>query len=297
MTNSGGALMPTSSQMNLPKTKSVGEFEEICVDVLNTLYNEKNFDIFGRRGQRQDGIDIIERGHASTDFTVAQCKNYFTKSTIKNFVNIVKNDVFTANEMFCNQNKIQLFIAMTSISRDSHIQAKAREITELNLRIMFWEDIQEVICSSNRLMKKYYPSFCIDNDMEISVTNRNMLIHNIGIIKYAIAKLRDNSNVRIGYDPAIDIPLYNYCVSIAISASELIKLREKLYIQLGKINANEHIDKIIKSLPEFYSEPQGGNGCKMIMTISNFFGYFSQDKNLKKYMAHCDAALNKIISL
>ena len=79
--------MPTTTMMKLPKTGSSEEFEKICRDVLCVKYNLE-FDLYGGRGENQDGVDI--RAEQNGKKTVAQCKNYLkpksSKSLIESFI-------------------------------------------------------------------------------------------------------------------------------------------------------------------------------------------------------------------
>lgn len=73
-----GVYMPTASLTQLPKSRSAEEFENMCADVLTMIYNVP-FSIYGRPGQKQNGIDLFAsstQGH----YIVAQCKNYYACS-------------------------------------------------------------------------------------------------------------------------------------------------------------------------------------------------------------------------
>lgn len=139
--------MPTPSQMQLPKSKSADEFECMCCDVLSIFYNTK-FQQYGRNGQQQHGIDLYSNNQFSI---VAQCKNYFKSTDI---IKMLKSDYESAMKQF-NPKK---FIAMTALERDTNIQYQVSQIGE-NIFIWFWEDIQNIICSNNKLLISYYQSF------------------------------------------------------------------------------------------------------------------------------------------
>lgn len=66
--------MPTVPLMQLPKTKSEDEFENICTNILTNFYG-KPFSRYGRKGQKQHGIDIY-CDTSNGKRIVAQCKNY-----------------------------------------------------------------------------------------------------------------------------------------------------------------------------------------------------------------------------
>ena len=83
--------MPTVPKDRLPSPKIAEVFEQLCEDILNAVYSESKFVLYGRSGQKQHGIDIYSD---TTDGKriVAQCKNYhdvihrrFTNSGIQPF--------------------------------------------------------------------------------------------------------------------------------------------------------------------------------------------------------------------
>src|ERR1043165_10316520 len=55
------ASMPTPATARWPKTRSEDEFEDIVVDFLRLRWKDPNAQRFGRRGQRQHGVDVLGR--------------------------------------------------------------------------------------------------------------------------------------------------------------------------------------------------------------------------------------------
>lgn len=142
--------MPVAATMSLPKTNDEHEFEEMVADVLSVKYNV-DFRPFGRRGQKQYGIDVLSNTNADI---VAQCKNY--KLTTTDIVQIV--DKFTLDQ------KIRNFIIATSMNRDTQLQIYVQSINtqskySFDVSIMFWEDIVPYMIQYPSLYEKYYASF------------------------------------------------------------------------------------------------------------------------------------------
>jgi hypothetical protein len=56
------------------------DFADFCVRFMNALYECNSFQKFGKRGEKQDGIDIIDMSHGSAakggKFLAVQCKNH-----------------------------------------------------------------------------------------------------------------------------------------------------------------------------------------------------------------------------
>lgn len=136
--------MPTLPFMQIPKTKSEEEFEHICTDLLNKEYSGR-FKRYGRKGQRQDGIDIYDE-ILSSNCIVAQCKNYFNSKSANNLINKIKEDFNVLNKLKF-YNSIGKFIVMTSMDRDTKVQSEILRInsnsnSDIDIEVLFWEDIQ-----------------------------------------------------------------------------------------------------------------------------------------------------------
>lgn len=274
--------MPTTTLMQLPRTKSAEEFENICIDVLQTKYNIP-FYKYGRLGQAQHGIDLYGTNNEGSNIVV-QCKNYLTSSYNKLQNQIAKDISSTSKLPF----SIDTFIIMTSLSSDINIQNQILErISEsrFKIEIYFWEDIQKVLCENPLLLKKHYPNFF--NNFYISIEDRNELIENAHELMYAVKFFIDNMGYQCAYNQQSDTAVYNMCVTIKKSEYNLHNLYDKLYIQLKSAHLIKPIEYIINNTPEFYDENQDGTGSSMTCTISNFLDYFS-DKNKKgKFIKNC----------
>lgn len=159
--------MPTTSLAKLPKSKSAEEFETLCKDILINMYNLK-FEIYGRKGQCQKGIDI--RGLCkNNNYIVAQCKNYFNQKSANSLINKIKDDIERAEELPFN---IEKFIVMTALDRDVKVQNAIDEIRKncsFDIETLFWDDIEEDICNSKNLINKYYPFFFENKDKNINI--------------------------------------------------------------------------------------------------------------------------------
>jgi hypothetical protein len=68
--------MPTPMTAKWPKPKSEDEFEDIVMDFLRIRWRDPHATRYGRRGQRQYGVDIIGRPRwLGNKLAAAQCKN------------------------------------------------------------------------------------------------------------------------------------------------------------------------------------------------------------------------------
>ena len=168
--------MPTNPLIQLPKTRSAEEFEIMCADVLTMIYNI-SFVQYGRQGQKQNGIDLVDSSTKSSHI-VAQCKNYYA-CTYEELQKQIKKDILLARNLSF---PIQTFIVMTSLDRNVATQKVILNInTTFEIKILFWDDIQSKLCSDDRLLKKYYPNFFAASIIPIKY--RNELISSGAILK------------------------------------------------------------------------------------------------------------------
>lgn len=279
--------MPTNPLIQLPKTRSVEEFEIICADVLTMIYNI-SFVQYGRQGQKQNGIDLVGSSSKSSHI-VAQCKNYYA-CTYKELQKQIKKDILLASNLSF---PIQTFIVMTSLDRDVATQNVILNInTTFEIKILFWDDIQSKLCSDYRLLKKYYPDFF--DDSIIPIKYRNELISSANLLKQQADNLSCNySNYRVAYNYDDDVTAYNICVSMINAASRMSQLQGQWYLQLKNAGIIKPIKKIIKDMPSFYDESTDGTGGAMVCTIKEFITYFSDIDKKKNFFSLC----NKIIKL
>ena len=187
--------MPTPTLMSLPKTKSPEEFEKICRDVLEVKYS-KNFELYARKGQSQDGIDIAsEQAFCDDGYVVAQCKNYLSEDNKSVFNNKIEGDLKKINKLGF---PVSTIIIMTAIDRDKDIQEFVRTTWPDNTPIiMFWDDITELICANNSLLEKYYPSLNGNNHFpSMSYPDIPISLTTIPAAPKLIGREKDVQNIR-----------------------------------------------------------------------------------------------------
>jgi len=138
---------------NYPKPANWQDFQIFVKDLLNEKYDE-GFDVYGRNGQAQDGIDILGRFHNKTIGT--QCKRLDTQLTLK----LITDEIAKTDK---SDLKLTNYIFATTCLRDKKIQ---KEIVELNatrrsnslfeIELWFWETIEDEINGNINIMAKYY---------------------------------------------------------------------------------------------------------------------------------------------
>lgn len=163
--------MPAPYLTQLPKTKSAEEFELMCCDVLQKRYNTR-FQLYGRSGQPQNGIDLYAPSPQSNGlYIVAQCKNYLGDSKPSALISKIQSDITSVKQQ--SNLHVQILLIMTSFNRDIMIQntiIEQQETCPFELESMFWEDIQSYILSDQTLLAKYYP-FNMSSENLVSLFN------------------------------------------------------------------------------------------------------------------------------
>jgi hypothetical protein len=172
-------------QKNYFPPKNWQDFETLIKDLSIEKFNS-SFDLFGRRGQSQNGIDIIGTHNGLT--IGIQCKHkLISRATSNSFITeleakTIEDEINKVSSFASGLDK--LIIATTSF-RDVHIQKLLLQInmtqaskSRFSIEIWFWETIEEEIDSNLNLLKKYYenivPNFDLDfKEKHILTTIRN----------------------------------------------------------------------------------------------------------------------------
>ncbi|WP_432693054.1 restriction endonuclease [Morganella morganii] len=129
------------------------QFECFVKDYFEIKYNQ-GFAIYGRKGQRQKGIDIVYRS-AGNNKIVIQCKNYNSTSFT---TAVIDSDLEKSKEIQFN---IDSFIFVTASKRDvvviDHIK-KINELSSFGVDIFFYEDIySDTVNKYPELFQRYFP--------------------------------------------------------------------------------------------------------------------------------------------
>lgn len=278
-------IMPTIPLAQLPKTSSAEEFEHMCKDVLESQF-QIDFQMFARKGQLQNGIDVISPNNEK--YIVAQCKNYYA-STYNKLKKQILIDV-QSTVKWQDQNphiSIEKFIVMTSLNRDTETQMFVDSIkVPFKVIIQYWEDIQEAVCSKPDLLQKYYPNL-FNGVMPAEAIN--LLISSANNLKKLAEHLNQSyKKYRPAYHYSDDVVVYNECVQIALIVNELLRVRDSWYIQCEDKKINKPIEKLTKLLPPLYDENSDGTGGSMICTITDYLGFFTDNEKEAKFVKQCE---------
>ncbi|WPS87818.1 hypothetical protein SMD22_25795 [Brevibacillus halotolerans] len=148
--------MPTMANSLIPAPKDWGEFEEIVASCLRIRWGNKNITRIGRKGQRQQGVDIYGDDDVGRRAGV-QCK--LTEGKIN--LNIVDSEVLKA-EKFVPY--LDIYYIATTAPRDAKLQEEIRVLSEQRkkqrkfpIQLLFWEDLIQDLTSDLLELNKHYP--------------------------------------------------------------------------------------------------------------------------------------------
>lgn len=118
-------------------------FESLCLDLWKDIWQDSGAERNGRRGQKQDGVDIF--GREKGKLVGVQCKQKDGRLWAKLTEAELESEVEAARRF---KPKLARFILATTVPRDAAVQRKANQLTEQHRRqklfsveVWAWEDI------------------------------------------------------------------------------------------------------------------------------------------------------------
>lgn len=141
--------------MRYPQPNNEHEFELLCLDVLREALSRPGLVQHGHRGERQHGVDLVDLAAESTRLAV-QCKHHKPYKTLPPAELQAEVDKALRSPL-----RIDEYIVATTARRSAATQ---RRIAELNvahrergafqIRLLTWEDLEEMIPSSHSALRR-----------------------------------------------------------------------------------------------------------------------------------------------
>lgn len=167
------------AKYQLPPLKDEKDFEEFICDLFNAIentnsYTNTDFQIFGVKGQSQNGIDIL----STKNKTVIQCKlkdiRVKDNNTIrKNLMEDMCSDISKISGLNIDISK---FIFASTYRDDVELQKfaiKSQEYNNLSFVVCYWgwDTISKYAENHENILKKYFPQFLIKKPREAKSKN------------------------------------------------------------------------------------------------------------------------------
>lgn len=152
-----------SYKPQVPKPSTEQEFETLCTHIYGEVFNCKTPSMYGRRGQKQYGLDVLvykDNLNKSSNRIGIQCK-HVSKLPFdgKDEVNIVK-EIAKADS---GQQKISQLIIATSLPSDQKLTDAVNALSDervnegkFPVEVQFWNDIENYIANSSVLSQRYH---------------------------------------------------------------------------------------------------------------------------------------------
>lgn len=141
--------------------KDEKEFESLVNDLCEEKYGLE-FQVYGRKGQKQSGIDGLSFSNNEKQI-VYQCKNKLIirddKEIRAELLVDLENEVKSASAKFTN---IDTFVFANSFKQDIALQDKATDMScqyGFTVIVWSWEEIEGLLEKNLKIAKQYYPDF------------------------------------------------------------------------------------------------------------------------------------------
>jgi len=151
----------TPTQIRKPSDET--EFEKHCVLLFKDLLNDPNVKRLGRRGQKQDGVDIIGKRNRDTDALVGvQCKLKSDRSTLTKAE--VKKEVRAA---LAYKPALQEYFIVTTAPDDTALDQLCQQLSleqaqkgrTIHIAVWGWGTLSEKIDQSESAKQAFDPGF------------------------------------------------------------------------------------------------------------------------------------------
>ena len=148
--------MPTPATAKWPRPKSEDEWEDMVLDAMCLRWRDPNATRNGRRGQRQNGVDIY--GTCNGGIAAAQAKNVDKMDKSDAILEIAKAETFRP--------LLSEYHFAIGGPRDAGFQEFVRNLSTFRVHngrfpvhVLFFEDVTHELSNEKRLVMKYWEQF------------------------------------------------------------------------------------------------------------------------------------------
>jgi hypothetical protein len=154
--------MPTRLDTNYPQLTDPNQFESLIRDLCAYEWGDPNTQKFGRKGQKQLGVDVYGKAIDSEGaYRAAQCKLRTQKDAL------TPQQVETAvSDAMSFPHQLDTLVIATDAPRSTHTQLAVDQLSEraqhdagFKVVIWFWDNITERLATYPRLIVRYYSDY------------------------------------------------------------------------------------------------------------------------------------------
>ena len=153
--------MPTPSTIDLLPPSSWDEFEVICADLWGEIWGDRHTQLYGRQGQRQNGVDLrgIDQQNKQCG---AQCKGKRNWPPSKLTKDEIDGEIAKAKKF---RPKLDEFILLTTAPNDVTVQDHVAALNksksngiDFRVEVYSWDEIRRRLSNYPDLLQKHYPT-------------------------------------------------------------------------------------------------------------------------------------------
>lgn len=256
---------------NFPRLENAKDFERLVRDYFRVTHGE-NFQLYGRNGQKQYGVDVVDPSRTLQ----VQAKNYGLKE--KDI-----NEILDAHKL----KGCKAFYIACSGDRDAKLQDYVSSLSKSSsfpICILFWDDFEELLSKNGDIRRVYYPSF--DNDTFIDKFKDLVRKHRIASI------IRDA-------DPTLKVFKMNDALDMELFCEDLKQLWTTEDNHPDK-NISDKIKLFLELIEEYhlylskYFFSSDGDICKLCNCYGADFKQFKQiTLNYRQNITNCYYEITK----
>ena len=244
---------------NIPTLKSWEQFQKMVCELFREIWHDPHAQEFGRKGQTQDGIDIIGRKKGESKYEAVQATIEEPLTDQK-----VRKDYESSQKLDIELNN---FIIASSSKRDAALQKYAIKLSREGpypCKIWFWDDLVEKLADYDHIQKKYYPKF---------------IVKSVGSSSEKLIEINDDTTRWVLFIAKLPDEHPYYCGILLIS--DLLNYRCQTY-RLG-----DHWSRLVLGDIEesSYGNCVGGNLYGAFL-LSNWLNSFSSNEELFAISSH-----------
>jgi tetratricopeptide (TPR) repeat protein len=159
-------MSPISQRFPIPTNDD--DFERLCLHLLRYHWSRPGLEIFGKRGERQFGIDILDVG-GQTPIYAAQCKLREEHKSLA--PSEIQEEVDEANKFTPPLGK---YAILTTAKISAHSQRKVREINQshkhqglFELELLTWDRISSLLQQYSDVQEAFYGHVPVERAIRI----------------------------------------------------------------------------------------------------------------------------------
>ena len=196
----------------IPPPSSWTIFEDLCLSLFKTIWNDPHAQKNGRAGQSQQGVDVWGSYNSdSATYQGVQCKGKDALYGSVPTIDEIKKEIAKAEKF---QPLLSHWRFATTAPRDGTLQKEVRLISKkrkekglFTVDILGWDDFRDLLCEYKKVLRDYYPECGFDYAELISAASQKSKLNESEESYWeavVFEEYRDMSTALLGYSLGIN---------------------------------------------------------------------------------------------